>query len=779
MPPFFITALLCLDFQTMFGIIRQNLRGLAMHDQLKRIFSISPLKIALLVIFIALIMFYMDVPFLRFMELKALDLRMISRGKLSPGGETVIAVIDEKSLSELGRWPWPRTTIARLVDTLKGYGAKAVGFDIVFAEPDENSSLKAIADLSREVKKLRIQDTRVLGLLHKKKMMADTDAILAKAIEQSKNVTLGYFFHLLKKEAAHLNEEDIEAAAENINTSIYQIVQATSQPDESSFIHAYSAVTNLKPLSEAAENSGYFNAFPDSDGTLRWSPLVIKFQDNFYSSLPISLLLQYLDWPTLTLMMAEFGVEGITIGDIEIPTDEHGRLLINYLGPIKTFPHYSISDIIKGRLSPDTFKDKIVLVGATATGIYDLRVTPFSAVYPGVEIHATVIDNILHQNFLHQSSLTTLIDICSIIFLGLVIGIAVPRVKAVTGILLSFLVVVSFVVINTLIFSRSNIWLNVIYPVLTMFIIYLGITVYRYITEEREKKKIRGAFQYYLTASVINEMLKNPSKLKLGGDKKDLTVLFSDIRGFTTVAESMKTPEELVHLLNEYLTAMTNVVFKYDGLLDKYMGDAIMAVFGAPLDQPDHPLRACKTALDMMAELKILQKKWAGEGRPVLNIGIGINSGDMVVGNMGSEMRFDYTVMGDSVNLGSRLEGINKEYGTNIVISEFTYSAVKEVLFCRELDSVKVKGKNLPVKIYELLGNKKDAATWEKAVSIFEEGLSHYKQGLWDEAIISFQKVMEFKPDDAPAKLYIERCRELKKSPPKVPWDGVFTMTKK
>ncbi|HBH87592.1 MAG TPA: adenylate/guanylate cyclase domain-containing protein, partial [Syntrophaceae bacterium] len=206
-------------------------------------------------------------------------------------------------------------------------------------------------------------------------------------------------------------------------------------------------MTNLKPLSEAAENSGYFNAFPDSDGTLRWSPLVIKFQDNFYSSLPISLLLQYLDWPTLTLRMAEFGVEGVAIGDIEIPTDEYGRLLINYLGPVKTFPHYSISDIIKGRLSPDTFKDKIVLVGATATGIYDLRVTPFSAVYPGVEIHATVIDNILHQNFLHQSSVTTLIDICSIIFLGLVIGIVVPRVKAVTGILLSFLVVVSFVVI--------------------------------------------------------------------------------------------------------------------------------------------------------------------------------------------------------------------------------------------------------------------------------------------------------------------------------------------
>jgi adenylate cyclase len=311
-----------------------------------------------------------------------------------------------------------------------------------------------------------------------------------------------------------------------------------------------------------------------------------------------------------------------------------------------------------------------------------------------------------------------------------------------------------------------------------MMTIYLGITVYRYITEEREKKKIRGAFQYYLTASVINEMLKDPSKLKLGGDKKDLTVLFSDIRGFTTISEKL-TPEDLVHLLNEYLTEMTNLVFKYDGLLDKYMGDAIMAVFGAPLDQPDHALRACRTALGMMDELKKLQEKWADEGRPVFDIGIGINSGDMVVGNMGSDMRFDYTVMGDMVNLGSRLEGINKEYGTNIVISEYTYAVVKDALFCRELDSVRVKGKKLPVKIYELLGEKKDAEKWEKAVSLFEEGLSKYKQALWDEAIAAFRKVLEVRQDDAPAKLYIDRCEELKKNPPEGSWDGVFTMTRK
>ena len=751
-----------------------------MNERMKKIFSVSPLKITVLVIFLALVMFFIDVPFLRFMELKALDLRMSSRGTLPTGGETVIAAIDEKSLGELGRWPWPRTTIARLVDKLKGCGAKAVGFDIVFSEPDQNSSLGTVVDLTKEMKKIGIKDKRVQGLLDKKKLVADTDASLAKAIKRAKNVTLGYFFLKSSREAEHIGEKEIEAAAQNIENSRYQMIQGETSPDVSALynVTAYSAVTNLKLLSNAAENSGYFNAFPDTDGTIRWSPLVMRFQDNYYLPLSMSLLTQYLDWPMVTLNMAKFGIEGIKIGDINIPTDETGRMLVNYYGPGRTFPHYSISDIIKGKLSPDTFKDKIVIVGATAIGIYDLRVTPYSSVYPGVEIHATAIDNILHGNFLHRSSGTQLLDVCAVVFFGLLIGIAVPRVKAVQGMVVSLIVLIAFVLINAFIFSRYNLWLNIIYPALTMIVIYLGITVYRYITEEREKKKIRGAFQYYLTASVINEMLKDPSKLKLGGDKKDLTVLFSDIRGFTTISEKL-TPEDLVRLLNEYLTAMTNLVFKYDGLLDKYMGDAIMAVYGAPLDQPDHAARACRTALDMMEELKILQKKWADEGRPAFNIGIGINSGDMVVGNMGSDMRFDYTVMGDMVNLGSRLEGINKEYGTNIIISEYTYAAIKDALFCRELDSVRVKGKKLPVKIYELLGEKKDAEKWEKAVSLFEEGLSKYKQAMWDEAIAAFRKVLEVRPDDAPAKLYVSRCEELKKSPPEGPWDGVFTMTRK
>jgi adenylate cyclase len=749
-----------------------------MREWWKKILSVSPLKIAVLVILITLCLFFIDVPFLRFMELKTLDLRMVSRGALPTGGETVIVTIDEKSVSELGRWPWPRTTIAGLVETLKGYGAKAVGFDIVFAEPDSNSSLQTVTDLSREMKKSGIQDARVMGLLRAKQKTADTDTALAQAIEKAKNVTLGYFFHMTDKEVGHLTAGEIADTESSIANARFQMVRAGKGASESPIIHAYAPQPNLPQFSEVGENSGYFNSFPDSDGVIRWSPLVIKFRNNYYYSLALALLVQYLDWPMSVLNVAEYGVDSIALDKMAIPTDESGRMLINYLGPARTFPHYSISDVIAGRIPPEKFKGKIVLAGATATGIYDMRVTPFGAVYPGVEIHATVIDNILRGNFLIHSGWTKFLDICTIVVVGLIMGFAVPRLRAVAGIVLSLALIAAFVLVNTGIFIRFNVWMNMIYPVLTMLAIYLGITVYRYVTEEREKKKIRGAFQYYLTASVVNEILKDPSKLKLGGDKKHLSVMFSDIRGFTSISEKL-TPEELVHLLNEYLTAMTDIVFKYDGLLDKYIGDAIMAVFGAPLDQPDHASRACRVALEMMEKLRELRAKWAAEGRPDVNIGVGINSGDMVVGNMGSEMRFDYTVMGDSVNLASRLEGTNKEYGTNIIISEFTYEIVKDGFLCRQLDAVRVKGKKKPVCIYELLGLAADAPQWQEFLDRFEAGLELYRQGRWDGAITAFESALEIRPEDYTAKMYIDRCRSLEEHPPEGEWDGVFTMTKK
>lgn len=754
-----------------------------MNQKLKAFLKINPLKIAVFVILIALALLWFDFPFLKLVELKTLDLRIVYRGDLKPGDETVIAVIDEKSIDELGRWPWPRTTIARLIDQLKKGGAKAVGFDIVFSEPDANTNLKTIDALAAELKKSGIKNVNIIDLLRKKRAGADTDLMLADSIAKAQNVTLGYFFHFPRQaqdlDLEHVTEQRRADHAANIENSRYAMVNSTAgKPNDAYLPHAFAPETNIPALSAGARNNGYFNMLPDSDGSNRWSPLVIAFNNNYYSSLSVSLVQAYLDFPALTLNLEPFGAKGIAIGDIVIPTNETGQLLINYRGPPRTFPHYSIAEILSGKIPPETFRDKIVLVGATAIGIYDLRVTPFSSTFPGVEIHATVIDNILHRNFLVHSSLTRFADVCAIIFLGLIFGVLIPRLRPITGMVTAFLMIAVFAGVNFIAFSRFNIWFNLVYPILTMATIYLGITIYHYITEEREKKKIRGAFQYYLTSSVINEMLKDPDKLKLGGDKKDLSVLFSDIRGFTTISEKL-TPEELVALLNEYLTVMTNQVFQHDGLLDKYMGDAIMAVFGAPLDQPDHARRACLTALAMMEELHKLQEKWREEGRPAFDIGVGVNSGDMVVGNMGSEMRFDYTVMGDMVNLGSRLEGINKEYGTNIIISEFTYAHVQDAMCCRELDGVRVKGKNKPVKIYELMGRKEDEGKFKNLIDGFAKGLKLYREKKWDEAIAAFQGVLEIRPGDYPSKMYIERCHNLKEHPPAEPWDGVFVMTKK
>ena len=278
--------------------------------------------------------------------------------------------------------------------------------------------------------------------------------------------------------------------------------------------------------------------------------------------------------------------------------------------------------------------------------------------------------------------------------------------------------------------------------------------------------------------AVVNEILRDPAKLKLGGEKKELSVLFSDIRGFTTLAEDME-PETLVSLLNEYLTEMTEVVFEFDGLLDKYIGDAIMAVWGAPLEQADHPLRACRTALKMLDRLTKMQQKWEAEGTPRLDIGIGLNTGTMVVGNMGSDRRFDYTVMGDSVNLASRLEGINKEYGTQVMISEFTYERVKEDFFCRELDAVRVKGKERPVKIFELMALRSEEDPRIAIIEPFAQGLEQYRAKEWDRAEDSFKEVLGISPEDAAAQLYLQRIAALRQEPPPPEWDGVFTMTKK
>jgi len=689
-----------------------------------------------------------------------------------------LVTIDEESLDELGRWPWPRVRIAQLLDALVKYDAQVVGFDMVWAEPDENSQFKRLSAVKEKLKELNVENQRLENYLSAALKEADTDRILADSVAQSRRAVLGYFFHFFPQEGLSTKKKVLQ---ENFPPlSSYNLVKYTSE--EAAKVPLFTAdyaEVNLPDISEAAEGAGYFNIFPDRDGTVRWVPLVIKYQGQHYCALSLAVLQKFLGNPPLALRVAEFGVEQVRLGDISIPTNEEGRMLINYRGPQKTFPHYSATDVIHGRVPADAFRGKIVLVGATAIGIYDIRVTPFDHVFPGLEVHANVIDSILKQDFLYRPNWVTLFDLLAIILIGVAMGIILPGVKALWGALAAGFILLVLILSSKFIFQGIGAWVNITYPILNLVLTYLGITGYRYMTEEMEKKKVRGAFQYYLTASVVEQMLKNPEKLKLGGEKKDLTVLFSDIRGFTSISERMA-PELLVKFLNEYLTKMTDIVFKYDGLLDKYIGDALMAIWGAPLDQPDHARRACFTALEMVEELRVLQEKWAAEGMPRLDIGIGINAGPMVVGNMGSERRFNYTVMGDSVNLGSRLEGLNKLYGTNVIVSEMTYERVRDEILGRELDSVRVKGKHQPVKIYELLARRAEVSAEQQALTEeFNIALAEYKKRNWDPALQAFQSLLTRHPHDGPTKLYVERCQTLMSNPPPLDWSGVYTLTTK
>jgi len=752
-----------------------------MKKFLRTFLSLNPTSITMVLTILVIFLFLVGISFLDLVELKTFDLRFISRGTLKPSPTVVMAAIDEKSLDGEGRWPWPRSKFARLVDILSEDGAKVIGFDVGFLEPDENSSLKIINELDRRIEDLQITNPALNAFLQESKQDADNDLALAKAIERSKAaVILGYFFHMTQKGLEYkIQEKEIQKTLAQIADSRYPVIKYETQEMLSDpFINAYAPEVAIEMLTRAAPASGSFNMLPDVDGVVRWLPLAIKCEDDIFPPLAIQTVWHYLDKPPLMVKVASYGIEGIQMGDHFIPTDETGQMLINFLGPEKTFPYYSITDILHGKHPKGTFKDKIVLVGATAIGIYDVRNTPFSPVYPGPEVHATVMDNILTNNLLNKPEWARIYDVLAILIFGLLCGLVIPRVAAIYGTLFAALLFIVHIMATYSFFSVYGLWINMVYPLLAIVLIYTSLTLYHYITEERERKKIRGAFSYYVSSSVVNEMLKNPDKLKLGGDKKDLSVLFSDIRGFTTISEGL-TPEELVHLLNEYLTVMTDIVFKYDGTLDKYMGDAIMAIYGAPLEQPDHPARACRSALEMMAGLKQLNDKWIAEGKAPLDIGIGINTGMMMVGNMGSDQRFDYTVMGDSVNLGSRLEGANKSYKTNILISEYTHAKVKDEFACMEVDSVRVKGKSLPVKIFQLIGEKGIPEDHMEAVRLFESGLVLYKQQKWDDAIEVFDKVMKMQKGVNAAEIYIQRTLDLKSDPPPPEWNGVFIMKTK
>ena len=750
-----------------------------MKKLLKKILQPTYLKATLFIILVYLVFMAVNPRFINNLEMKFYDLMFNLRGPQPVGSEVVIVAIDDESVKTIGRWPWSRRETTRLVKTLQQAGAKVIGFDIIFAEKQESCEVDLLSRLQGEMDRRAWKLPELHQWVKQERRIMDPDAELAEEFKNYGNAVLGYYFQGLEKVDIGPGLFNSDLSKEIIKSSKYNLVRWTSAVCSACpLVTARGIEINLPKLTGAAADTGFFNAMPDPDGAIRTIPLVVNFQNDQYAPLSLSVLKRYLNNPLLQLTLSDQGVLAVRMGQELIPVDNYGRFRINFRGPAKSFPYYSFVDVVSGKVPPEKFRDKIVLVGASAVGIYDIRITPFSSIFPGVEVHANIIDNILRKDFLWAPTGLLNPTALVVIIMALVMGWLQPRVRAWYGLALLINMIFLFGYVSYYLFTKHQIYLQMLYPIGCLITVYVVVAFMRFIAEEKERMRVKAAFQNYVAPEVVNTMLQHPDMLQLGGEKREMTVLFSDIRGFTTLSEQME-PEVLVGLLHSYLNPMTETVFQHKGTMDKYIGDAIMAIYGAPLILPDHADCACETALEMMEKLMHLWEGWRTKGLPELKIGIGINSGMMTVGNMGSERLFDYTVIGDNVNLASRLEGLNKYYGTSILISEATRNLLGNSFILREVDRVRVKGKKASVSIFELRGTGQPQGKDEELLQTFQAGLEAFRRGDWATAENYFSHCLQLNPTDGPAKLLLDRTQAMAQQPIPPDWDGVTTLTEK
>ena len=748
--------------------------------------------------------------FVQRQELNALDTRFRYRPLryTRPDPRIIIVDIDQHSQEVLGRWPFSRGHFARMLDALREDSARVVAFDITFTEPDEMVGLiRALRERLQARRKQGLSlDPELARELASIEDQLDTDKEFARAVERFDRVVLGNFFLYSAADLKGLDEATLDRYANLLAffpfPQVRPLSAATGKQDLLNLIQNYApysllprgAQANIEILTDALagrnKTTGFFNVPADPDGVVRRALLALPYgrSKNFaewdlYASLDVQTVRLFLNLPNeeAVLHFDQTGIVDIQFGhSIRVRPDAIGRMMINYQGPVRTYPYISIADVARHKFPPGTFRDKIVLVGASATGIGDLRSTPYGGLdYPGVEIHANVIDNILHQNFLVRGAKQVTVDFALILLFGIPLGVWLALTQP-RWMWFGLLLVVPFIGGVYFAFLKGW-WLNFTVPISTLISNFGLVALYRALIEEKEKRKVRGAFQYYLSPEVIRRLLQNPELVQ--PRKNEVTVMFSDIRGFTSISEKLD-PQELALLLNQYLTDMTKIVFDHSGTLDKYIGDAVMAFWGAPFVEPGHAIRACRSALQMMSRVAELREQWRTQNKPDLDIGIGLNTGVASVGNMGSELRYGYTAMGDAVNLASRLEGLNKEYRTHILVSETTYAAARDTrLIFRELDLLRVQGKMQPVTIYELLASHDTlidgAGELGARLEMFARGRACYQTRQWRESQIIFEKLLERWPDDGPSRTFWKRSQEYLFDEPESNWDGVFVMSHK
>lgn len=600
-----------------------------------------------------------------------IDMFFNIRGEVVASKDIVIVDVDERSLQALGRWPWRRDKVAKLLDNLTDYEVGVIGFDMVFAEGDESSPRKVVKELGLEIENA-----------------VDYDEVFAQSIANSPSI-LGYILNL-------------EDHFSNYTPSTDAIFIERGKSQEEFLPLAKGVTANIKILQDSAYSSGSFNMFPDGDGVVRYVPMLFSLEGTIYPSLALEMIRVALGEKMVYVNYDEFGIANIMLGDLVIPTDENGRLFVNFAGAKKRYQYISALDVYEQKVPKEDLAGKVVLIGTSASGLLDLRAMPFDRTIPGVEIHANAIDNIINANFLQKPSNAVGINVLVILLSTLIAALLLYGSFSFIafGASIGFLAAV-FVSLYTLMFSYGIV-LNILYPIISIITTVLILFVSKLFFESRQKEQILGKFAKKVSPAVAETLIKS-GNVDFSAEEKEVTIYFSDVRNFTSISEGFESAHALITYLNRYMSPMSDVIIHNQGTIDKYIGDAIMAYWNAPLGVVDHPDKAVSTALEQLKRLDVLNKELEVSNLPLVYIGIGIHTGEAVAGEMGSVDRSDYTIIGDSVNLASRVEGLCKVYNAEILITEETKNRLKQNYNIKMVDSVTVKGKSKPVTIYQVL----------------------------------------------------------------------------
>jgi adenylate cyclase len=686
-----------------------------------------------------------------------LRLRLAAYPK-TPKTPIVIVDIDDKSVQAEGLWPWPRKKIASLVDKLKAHDVNLIIFDMFFAAKAPNVANKLLDQFNQTT----VFDSSCRSSIQAASVFTDEDLPFAKSMASGK-VFLGFAFL------------PYSLIANDLPSPLLQLTpDAVSQLN---LYHAKGYLANIGILQQAAKGVGFMNVVPDSqDGIVRRAHLIMEYNGGIYPALSLQTMLHFYG-DKLTLDTPLYGknmkLERLRLGKMTIPTDKAGQVFIPFIGGSRTFKYYSATDVLNDRLPPDTFAGKMVLIGSTAVGLGDIHATAVSGQFYGVEIQATLLNGMLENNFSYQPAWIDTANLSFILILGLIAVFVLPKLGARTLTIAVFAIPILLTLINEWIWEKTGLLFSFTIPIILVFLITLFNIVYQYLFETRKRMKLKAAFGQYVPDEHIDEMLSESGNFAFGAEDKEMSVMFADIRNFTTISEKMSA-QDLVGILNSYLSVMTKIIFSNHGTIDKYQGDNIMAFWGAPKKDPDHANHAMLAALSMQETLANMRATSTEDYWKKIHIGIGINTGLMSVGDMGSTYRRNYTVLGDAVNLGSRAEGLTKFYGVAIIVTEYTQKGNDAFIF-RKLDTVRVKGKTISVVLYELVCLKKDITTeLNDEIKIYHQALDLYSQQQWDEALKIIETLHSKYPDTVLYKIYLKRIKEYKKNPPPTAWDGVY-----